>query len=282
MNTKRVLLIVGVVVLGAALFVAGTAFAQSRWGDGDTPYGWGSGHMYGWGEEGDREFDGPYGGMMGGAYGMMGRGMHDWDEEGAWFDNHYGSMMGPAMMGGWGGLADVEPLSVEEAEQAVSEFLGGLEEDDLAVGEIMIFENHAYAQVVEADSGAGAFELLVDPVTGEVYPEPGPNMMWNIEYGHMAGGMMGGHMGGSDFFNQEGEVTVDEADAVALAQAYLDEYLPGASADDHADAFPGYYTLHVLRDGAVVGMMSVNAYSGDVFPHTWHDDFVEMAESHAE
>ena len=285
MDTKRVLLIVGVVVLGAALFIAGTAFGQSRWGD-NSRYGWGPGHMYGWGEESDRVFDGRYGSMMGGAQGMMGGGMHGWGEEGGWFGHHSGSMMGPAMMGGWGGLADVKPLSVEEAEQAVIVFLSGLEEDNLSVGELMIFENHAYAQVVKTDSGAGAFELLVDPVNGDVYPEPGPNMMWNTEYGHMASGVVGGHMGGMmggyGFPGQEGEPAVDEAEAVELAQTYLDEFLSGATAEEHADAFPGYYTLHVLRDGEVVGMVSVNASSGDVFPHTWHGDFIEMAESHAE
>jgi hypothetical protein len=30
-------------------------------------------------------------------------------------------------------------------------------------------------------------------------------------------------------------------------------------------------------------MLSVNAFSGDVFPHTWRGDFVEMGEGqHAE
>ena len=93
---------------------------------------------------------------------------------------------------------------------------------------------------------------------------------------------MGGMMGSYGTFDRAGDVAVNEEDAVELAQAYLDEYLPGATADEHADALPGYYTLHVLRDGATVGMLSVNGYSGDVFPHTWHGNFVEMAESHAE
>jgi hypothetical protein len=121
-------------------------------------------------------------------------------------------------------------------------------------------------------------------------------MMWNTEYGHMAGGRTGGYhsemmggphghmMGGFNRPDSDADTAsgVDAVEAVALAQAYLDEFLPGAMADEHADAFPGYYTLHVLRDGQVVGMLSVNAFSGDVFPHTWHGDFVEMAESHVE
>ena len=44
---------------------------------------------------------------------------------------------------------------------------------------------------VERLGGIHAFELLIDRHSGAVYPEPGPNMMWNTKYGHM-GGMMGG------------------------------------------------------------------------------------------
>jgi hypothetical protein len=271
MNAKRLLLVVGAIVLGVLLFVAGTAFAQTMNGDhgwwmhDDAGRGWQRGPMH---DESGRRHD---------PYGMM----DSYGEDGA-----FGGMMGPAMMGGWGGLADVEPLTIEEAEAAVEAYLSGVEDEDLAVGEVMIFDNHAYAQVIQADGGAGAFEVLVDPLTGDVYPEPGPNMMWNTAYGHGAGGMMGmmggayGGMMGAAGAGDEAEVDADEA--VRLAQAYLDEFLPGATADEHADAFPGYYTLHVLRDGEIVGMLSVRAAGGDVFPHTWHGDFVTLSADHAE
>ncbi|MGH2626533.1 MAG: hypothetical protein ACRDHY_07785, partial [Anaerolineales bacterium] len=71
---------------------------------------------------------------------------------------------------------------------------------------------------------------------------------------------------------------VDAEEARSLAQAYLDESLPGTTVADEVDVFPGYFTLHTLRDGDVVGMLSVNAYSGQVWYHTWHGDFVEMSE----
>ena len=72
------------------------------------------------------------------------------------------------------------------------------------------------------------------------------------------------------------EMRFSPVKAAEIAQQYLDRYYPGAEADDHADAFYGYYTLHVLRDGSVVGMLSVDGYAGQVFPHTWHGDFVDM------
>jgi hypothetical protein len=191
MNVKRVLLIVGVAVLAAGLFLAGTAFAQSGWGareDGEAeeaPGEWGTGHMEGW-----QQGDGAHEGMMGGAYGGMMGG--DYDHMGA-----HSAIMGPAMMGGWGGLVDLDPMSMADARQAVNTFLREQGDENLAVGEIMIFENHAYAEVIDASSGTGAFEVLVDPQTGTVYPEPGPNMMWNTTYGHAGAGMMGmmGHRG---------------------------------------------------------------------------------------
>jgi hypothetical protein len=77
-----------------------------------------------------------------------------------------------------------------------------------------------------------------------------------------------------------GEMTVSPEEAVQAAQSYLDQIQSGLTADDHADPFYGYYTLHTLRDGQVVGMLSVNGYTSQVWYHTWHGDFVGMTEGH--
>jgi hypothetical protein len=221
-----------------------------------------------------------------GAYGMMGNGMMNGGMMGA--SGMMGSgMMNGGMMGSLSGLADVAPLSIDEARLAVSDYLDGLNTGGLMIGEIMIFDNHAYVQVLDGETGTGAFEVLVDPITRSVSPEPGPNMMWNTEYGMMGGryqGMMGMGGRGSQFGNMMGrfegrtsaDPTVSGDEAVQIAQAYLDTSVPGTTAGSQADAFPGYFTLHVERDGNVVGMLSVNAYDGQVFLHHWHGDFVEM------
>jgi hypothetical protein len=214
-----------------------------------------------------------------------------------------GNMMGNAsmmgMMTGFSGLSNVAPLTLTEAETAVSTYLSTLSQDNLALGEIMIFSNHAYAQIFNSETGEGAFELLVDPATGNVFPEPGPNMMWNTAYGMMAGSgmmnmMMGGMMGnnagmmngqngdmmGNWNTSSSAEITVTAENAPSIAQTYLDSTLPDTTVDEHADTFPGYYTLHIERDGDVIGMLSVNAYTGDVFLHHWHGDFIEMVDEH--
>jgi hypothetical protein len=215
-------------------------------------------------------------------------------------DGQYSGMMGGGMMGNYGGLTDVNPLSIEEVETAVTNYLATLNGENLSLGEIMIFDNHAYAQIMNSETGQGAFEVLVDPTTRSVFPEPGPNMMWNTEYGMvmqsmMSGGnfggmmggmmnsqygsgMMGGNMMGSFGYAPDAEISITAEEAVARAQEYLDAYLPGKTADDHADAFPGYYTIHVLEDGETIDMLSVNAYSGQVFFHHWHGTFIEMKE----
>jgi hypothetical protein len=133
---------------------------------------------------------------------------------------------------------------------------------------------------VDTSSDTGAFEVLVDPVTRNVFPEPGPNTMWNTEYGYMNGfdgyGMMGGMMGNTA---TNAEISVTGEEAITIAQQYLDTYLNGTTADETADAFPGYYTIHVLRDGETIGMLSVNAYNGQVFLHHWHSEFLEMSDA---
>jgi hypothetical protein len=72
-------------------------------------------------------------------------------------------------------------------------------------------------------------------------------------------------------------ITADEA--VATVQEYLDRYSPGLRADGHAAEFYGYYTIHTLTvlDGELVGMLSVNGRTGEVWPHTWHGHYLGEA-----
>lgn len=270
---KLLAVVAGVAVLVAIVLGAGTAAAQT-WGPWNTNGGQGQG-----------PYDG--GGMMDG----------------------YGGMMGPGMMGPVYSLSGTaEPISIQDATAAVEAYLDRWGDDDLVIGEVMVFTNHAYVQIMEKSTGIGAMELLVDPVAGVVYPEMGPNMMWNLKYspmgagGHwgmmgndgtggygMGGYGMGGHMGmGGGMGGWSGgysaptepsaDMPVAAEQAIATAQQYLDAYLPGAQVEDEADPFYGYYTLHILRDGETVGMLSVNGYTQQVFIHSWHGEFVEMAE----
>src|SRR5215216_527205 len=92
------------------------------------------------------------------------------------------------------------PSSLSEARAAFEQAVSNSGNSNLEVIDVMEFANNYYAQVRESDTGIGAMELLIDKQTGRLYPEPGPNMMWNTKYGMMSGqGMMapnGGSYGG--------------------------------------------------------------------------------------
>ena len=193
----------------------------------------------------------------------------------AWGGGYGPGRMGPGMMGGYRGWtysSSSTPLTLDHAVEAANQYLAAYENPDLALTEVMEFTENFYAEVEDASNGIHAFELLIDRYTGAVYPEPGPNMMWNTKYGHM-GSMMGGWAS-----SQTGSTSVTGEKALDLSQEWLDQYLPGTTAADKADAFNGYYTIHVLKDGQVYGMLSVNGYTGEVWYHTWHGDFIGMKE----
>jgi hypothetical protein len=220
-------------------------------------------------------------------------GMALWQPAGGWI-NSTGMMphalgMGPGwagsgqgmmgMMGGGylpgaprSGSYSGEELAIEQVEERLEEYLG--ESDEFEIGEIMIFDNHAYAQIIEAATGIGAMEVLVDPLSLGITPEHGPNMMWNLKYGGMH---RGGPMGTQTRWDEANEMTMDAEKAVEIAQEYLDQTSTGLTADEHADPFYGYYTIHTFRDGSVEGMLSVNGYTGQVFPHTWHGELITMS-----
>jgi len=193
---------------------------------------------------------------------------------GSWaFGWHGGGPMGSGMMG-WGSgfgmwgrtTPNAEPLGQEQVEEIAERYVSSTRGDKLKVAEIMEFGNHFYGQAREETTGRYAFEFLIDRYSGRAYPEPGPNMMWNEKYGHMGRGFMGlfGSRANPD------PMTISPSEVVVRAQEFLDQNARGLQADDHVDAFYGYYTLHTLRDGQVVGMLSVNGYTGQVWVHTWH------------
>lgn len=261
-NTLKITLIVIAVLFGAAILVTGgvvlgrtfafrNANAYNRFNNSRQPFSMGPGMMgrgfFGQGNDDQQSFrKGP---------GMMGRGI---------FYNTYTG----------------EPASIEKAQTAFEAYVAGLSNDDLELHEIMVFSQNAYAVVVEKSSGKGAMELLLDFASGEVYPEIGPNHMWNLKYGMMGGGRNGalgcgiGYRANTDSATNT-ELTVTETDAKFAAQAYLDANEPGASVADKGMAFYGYYTFDYSVDGKVAGMLSVNGYNAQVWPHTWHGQFVD-------
>lgn len=198
----------------------------------------------------------------------MGPGMMD-----SWYDNNRGrdgwgmglGMMGRGMMGNWRGNTPTgQRLTIDQALESAKKYVSSYNQD-LAVTEIMEFDNNFYILVKETAAGRGAFELLVDPFGGTVIPEMGPNMMWNVKYGHMGSG-------------QAVENILSIEQAIQKGQQYLDANLAGAQIQPDGTSFYGYYTFDFRINDQVAGMLSVNGFDGSVWLHTWHGQFVAEQE----
>jgi len=177
-------------------------------------------------------------------------------------------------------MFNVSQLRTSDFDIALSigeRYLASLDNLDLAISEIMEFELNYYVVYFEKSTGIGAFEMLIDKDTGRIFPEYGPNMMWNTKYGH--GGMMCCVREPVPF--PSGEMAISKDEAVAIAQEYLDRFLPGTVAED-PHPFYGYYTIHVTKDGVIYGMLSVHGFDGTVWYHNWHGAYIQHLELHEE
>ena len=142
-----------------------------------------------------------------------------------------GGMMGAGgMMGGSSGYnPNAEQITIDQAAEAAERYLGAYGQD-LALVEVMEFAWNFYAEVEEEDTGIHAMELLIDKYTGQVYPEMGPNMMWNTKYGMMGSYYTGGVP------TADMQVTPEQAEP--LAQQHLNAYSPGLTVAE-PDTFYG-------------------------------------------
>lgn len=165
---------------------------------------------------------------------------------------------------------DAVKLSDDQIIAAVKNAIGTYG-SNLEIADMFFYaDSDTYVSIEEKDTGRGAFELLVNPYTGYVYPEQGPNMMWNEKYG-----MMGRAMSG---FSRGNQITPE--DAVAIANSYLKKTFGDTfKVMDQGHAFYGYYTFHFQNGTQPEGMLSVNAYTGDVWFHNWHGRLERVIEN---
>ena len=163
-----------------------------------------------------------------------------------------------------------QAYTLTEASHIATRYLASMRTSDLTVGEVMEFTKNFYVIFYERSTGIGAFEMLIDKTTGRIFPEYGPNMMWNFKYG--LGGMMG-----RGNHSLSGDMPIDGATAVVKARELLAQRYPGTLVDD-PHPFYGYNTLHTIQNGRIHGMLSVNGYDGTVWCHSWHGAYVQHQE----
>jgi len=161
-------------------------------------------------------------------------------------------------------------LDFDEVENLTGKYLEENNLSNLEISEIMEFSQNFYIEIIEKDTGIGAMELLVDKSSGAIFPEYGPNMMWNLKYG------MHSRMSLS---RSSIDMPIEKDEALDIAGKYLAKINTGESAGSDIVKFYGYYTIHTeTENGKVTGMLSVNGFTGQVWYHNWHGAFTDMVE----
>jgi hypothetical protein len=233
---------------------------------------------------GGRGFYSPYGTNANGAYSAYPSGMMSGYQYGYPAQPNLGTQTTPSYPYQYGGrgcmgssyaapaTATSSPITINTAVTVAKNYLTSLNNPDLAIDEVEEYTQNFYVLYYEKSTGYGAFEMLIDKYSGSIYPEMGPNMMWNTKYGMMSGGMMGWVRGTPSATMQ---VTADQAKT--YAQQFLDANLLGTTIGD-IDTFYGYYHIDVLQANNTYGMLSVNGYTGQVWYHTWHGTFVQRVQ----
>jgi hypothetical protein len=215
-------------------------------------------------EDGMHEFMEQFGSRMGN-HGWMEKGFippglldrnRNWPEDWRYW--------GPGGMGPWGDDFEVngDRITLEQALSNAQEFTDKLG-DSLSVTRMYEFKNVFYAVVEDMDSGMGAFELLIQPVSGNVRMETGPCVSWNTVYGRRAA--------------QSSEIpqnTLSMQEAADQARQALSEHSAVITIDENGVEFPGYYTFEYQMDGQVSGLISVNAEDGEYWFHNWLGNFI--------
>lgn len=169
----------------------------------------------------------------------------------------------------WGTTQNVN-LSFGEVKNLAGKYLEENNLSNLEISEIMEFSQNFYIEILEKDTGIGAMELLVDKSSGAIFPEYGPNMMWNLKYG------MHSRMSLS---RSSTNMPIEEDEALDIAGKYLAKLNTGESAGSDIVKFYGYYTIHTeAENGEVSGMLSINGFTGQVWYHNWHGAFIDMIE----
>jgi hypothetical protein len=196
--------------------------------------------------------------------------------------SNMGSMSGMMLIsGGQAYRHDGTMLTIEDATALATGFMNSLGNSALALDEVEDWEFNYYVVVKEASpSQYKAFQLIIDKWSGQIMPEPGPNMMWNQKYGGMMNTMTGGmpgHMNRRDRkITDPAFTTTPEAATTAANQFLKQRFARSLAVAGTPDVFFGYYNFDVsdIASGSKYGMLSVNGTTGQVWYHTWHGGFV--------
>ena len=168
--------------------------------------------------------------------------------------------------------SDGQRINIDQATDIVEGYLRQRNDPNLETKEILEFAIYFYAEILEKDTGISLFTALINPYTGFLYPQPHPDEVWNTRY-ETTLEMMWGAIPSLSI----APMTITEREAKEYAQELIADSLPLAEVGE-ASLFYGYYTVRVIQDGEIYGLVSVNGYTGQSCYQSCHGQFVDIKE----
>lgn len=166
-------------------------------------------------------------------------------------------------------------MTIDQVEELVKDYLRDLDDSNIQVEEIIEFANDFYVRFSEKDTGINAFVALVDPYTGRMYAGHHPDKFWNTKYRGESYRESRGRPESIDW--PSGPMTITEEQAWSNAQRAILGYIPEGEIGS-VEPFYGYYTIPILQQGNVVGLVSINGYTGTVCYEACHGSVLGRVE----
>jgi hypothetical protein len=181
----------------------------------------------------------------------------------------------------WGasGNETYVPLGLTKTKELVDAYLQHFNVPNLVLKEIIVFNNNSYTRIADKSSGINVMELIIDTETDIVLSEYGSSFTWNVMYPSIPDSKTIGNIeftpSGPVVNPAENPMTISPEQAKIIAQQYLKQYKINVKLSKTVETFSGYYVIEYLHLGKVVGMISINGYTGQAFRHDWHQIFLE-------
>ena len=167
--------------------------------------------------------------------------------------------------------SDGKRITIGHAIEIVEGYLRQRNDPNLEIKEILEFENYFYVETLEKDTGIRLFTALINPYNGFLSPQPHPDEVWNTRYKTTLEMMWGSPS------PSIAPMTITEREAKEYARALITSTLSEADVGE-ALPFYGYYTVRVILDGKIHGLVNVNGYTGQSCYQYCHGQFVDVKE----
>ncbi|MFZ7120830.1 MAG: hypothetical protein ACOWWH_07775 [Eubacteriaceae bacterium] len=165
-----------------------------------------------------------------------------------------------------------EQISIEELTNDIDEYIKKIDEN-LIIDDVFLYEDYQYYfSIIEKDTELGAFELIVDSITGNIYSCNGANIKWNEKYAIYKNGRCTNSLMSYSQLDEE----LSLVDANKIANEYVSDNINADYNIVTGNTFYGYYTFYIQEDAKTIGIISVNSQDGKVWLNNRHGEIIEV------